>query len=256
MLTTVDARRKLEMVFNEKQAIVLSDVIASSYNELVKTSDFSELKGIVKDIVEVQKRTEIKMGELAEAQKEGQKEITRLDKTMQELAEAQKRTEIELQKTQIAVQKTEIEVQKTQIEVQKLTRGLKETNQNLGGLSRSMGYSLENEVYRMLPSLLKNSYDIELKERLIRTEIGGKEINILGRARRNGKDVLVVGEVKIRLDDRRKRDIFVELEEKVQAVKSKYKEEPIRMLITHYATKGFMNKANKEGVIVIQSFEW
>ncbi|MDI6752462.1 MAG: hypothetical protein QME07_06415 [bacterium] len=214
MPTIIDIRKRLEMVFNEKQAIVLSDVITSSYNELVKTSDFSELKEIVK-----------------------------------ELAEAQKRTEIEVQKTQIAVQKTEIEIQK-------LTKGLKETNQNFGGLSRSMGYALENEVYRALPTLLKNSYGIELKERLIRTEIGGKEINILGRAKRNGSDVLVVGEVKIRLDNKRKKDVFNELEEKVQAVKVKYKEEPIRVLITHYATKGFMDKAKNEGVIVIQSFEW
>ncbi len=111
----------------------------------MKTSDFNELKGIVKDIaVEVKGLTEV-----------------------------QKRTEIELQKTQV--------------EVQKLTKGLKETNQNLGGLARSMGYGLENEVYRMLPTLLKNSYGIELKERLIKTEIGGQEINILGRAARNKK---------------------------------------------------------------------
>ncbi|MBU1487010.1 hypothetical protein KKH56_03025 [bacterium] len=214
MPITLDVRKRLEVVFSEAQARVLSDVIAISYDELVKTSDFNELKGIVKDIA-----VEVKG-----------------------LAEAQKRTEIEVQKTQIGVQK--------------LVGGLRETNQNLGGLSRSMGYALENEVYRMLPTLLKNNYDIELKEKLIRTEIDGKEINILGRAKRNGKDVLVVGEVKIRLDDRRKKDIFNELEEKVQAVKVKYKEEPIRMLITHYATKGFMNKAKDEGVIVIQSFEW
>jgi hypothetical protein len=35
---------------------------------------------------------------------------------------------------------------------------------------------------------------------------------------------LVVGEIKVRLDDRRKKDIFIELEEKVQAVQAKYKE--------------------------------
>ena len=245
MPTTVDIRKRLEMVFSEKQAIVLSEVIASSYDELVKTSDFNELKGIVKDIAEVQKRTEIEIKGLAEAQKRTEIEL--------------QKTQIEVQKTQIAVQKTEIAVQKTEIEIQKLTRGLKETNQNFGGLSRSMGYAFENEAYRMLPKILKETYGIEMEERLIRAEIDGKEINILGKAKMNGKNVVVIGEAKLRLDDRRNKednDIFDELEEKVHAVQKNYKEEPIKVLITHYATKGFMKKAKDKGVIVIQSFEW
>ena len=252
MPTTVEIRKRLEVVFNEKQAIVLSDVITSSYNELVKTSDFNELKGIVKEIAGEVRGIAGEVKELAEAQK-------RTEIKVEELAEAQKRTEIAVQKTEIAVQKTEIAVQKTEIEVQKLAKGLKETNQNLGGLSRSVGYAFENEVYRMLPGLLKNSYGIEMEERLIRTEINGTEINILGKAKMNGKDVVVIGEAKLRLDEKRKKDVFdvfSELEEKVEAVKENYKEEPIRMLITHYATKGFIKRAKDEGVIVIQSFEW
>ena len=45
--------------------------------------------------------------------------------------------------------------------------------------------------------------------------------------------------------------------EKVKAVKKEYKKEEItRILITHYATKGFLKKAKEKGVIVVQSFEW
>ncbi len=259
MVSTVEIRKRLEDVFEVRQAIVLADVIATSYNELVKTSDFNELKGIVKEIAweikdltqaqkrteikveelgEAQKRTEIKVEELGEAQKESQKEISRLDKTMQKLAEAQK---------------------ETQIEIQSLTRGLKETRGEVGGLSRSVSYAFENEAYRMLPKILKETYGIEMKEKFIRTEIAGKEINILGRAKMNGKNVVVIGEAKLRLEDRRKKedqDVFNELEEKVQAVKKNYKEEPIRVLITHYATKSFMKKAKDKEILVIQSFEW
>lgn len=111
----------------------------------------------------------------------------------------------------------------------------------------------------MTPELLKSHYDIKLKERLIRADIGGKEINIFGRAKRNGEDVLIVGEVKLSFDDRRKKkdDIFEELEEKVKAVKAEYAEENIiKLLITNYATKGFIKKAKGKGVIVIQTFEW
>ena len=71
---------------------------------------------------------------------------------------------------------------------------------------------------------------------------------------------MVVGESKLRLDERREKrgeDIFGELEEKVKALKDEYGEVEIaRVLITHYATKGFLKKAGQKGVIVVQSFEW
>jgi len=122
-------------------------------------------------------------------------------------------------------------------------------------------YAFENEAYRMLPGLLKKTYGIEIKRKLIRAEIGGKEINIFGMARKNGQDAIVVGEVKLRLEDRRKKtgkaDVFAELEDKVEAVRREYgKEEIVRILVTHYATKGFMKKAQDRSVLVVQSFEW
>ena len=95
---------------------------------------------------------------------------------------------------------------------------MKETRSELGGLSRSVSYGFENEVYRMLPDILKKNYGIEIKDRLVRVEVGGKEIDILGMGQRNGQDVVIVGEVKLRLDERRKKrvkgDVFAELDEK------------------------------------------
>lgn len=113
----------------------------------------------------------------------------------------------------------------------------------------------------MLPKLLKENYEIELKDRLIRFEVRGREINIFGRAKMKGKDVLIVGEAKLRLDDRRKKegkeDVFEELQEKVEKVKEEYKgEEIVKILITHYATKGFMRQAEEKNIIVAQSFQW
>lgn len=69
----------------------------------------------------------------------------------------------------------------------------------------------------------------------------------------------MVGESKLRLDERREKaeDVFEELEEKVKAVKDEYGDILIvRVLITHYATKGFLKRAEEKGVIVVQSFEW
>jgi hypothetical protein len=57
----------------------------------VKSTDFAELKGVVRDLAEAQKRTEGRLEELAEAQK-------RTEGRLEELAEAQKRTEGQLEK--------------------------------------------------------------------------------------------------------------------------------------------------------------
>jgi hypothetical protein len=188
----------------------------------VTKEDFSELKGIVKELAAAQKRTELRVEELATAQKE--------------LAEAQKRTEIALEQ---------------------LAKEQKKTQTDLGGLSKSGAYALENEAFRYLPKLLAEKHGINVKERFVRAHVGGKEINVFCQARRNGSDVYIVGEAKLRLDDARtKQEVLEELEEKVEAVISEYGEVKIvRMLITNFATKGFLNQAKERGVIVVQSFE-
>jgi hypothetical protein len=253
MLTQIEMKEKLAGVFDEAQATVLAEVVNDAYNELVKARDFNELKTIVKD--------------LADAQKEHSQRITRLEDIVADLADAQKRTELKLADLADAQKRTELKLadladaqKRTEQELRVLTKGLNETRGELGGLSRSFGYAFENEAYRMLPRVLRENYGIDMQERLLRTEIGGKEINVFGQVTKDGKGGILVGEVKLRLDERRKRgekDVFDELEEKVEAVKGEYEtEEIIRVLVTHFATKGAVRKARDRGVIVVQSFEW
>ena len=180
-------------------------------------------------------------------------DFNELKSIVKDLAEAQKRTEARVGELAEAQKRTELEIAK-------LTKGLNETRGELGGLSKSMSYAFENEAFRMVPGILKEKYNIEITAKLIREEIRQKEINIFGKARKNGREVFVVGESKLRLDERREKrgeDIFGELEGKVRAVKDEYGEaEIVRVFITHYATKGFLKKAGEKGVIVVQSFEW
>jgi hypothetical protein len=231
----------------------------------VTKEDFSELKSIVRDIgikvgelTEAQKRTEIKVEELAEAQK-------RTEVKVEELAEAQKRTEVKVEELAEAQKRTEVKVEelaeaqkRTEEEVCKLAVGLNRTREDLGGLSRSFSYAFENEAYRMLPVVLKEKYAIKVRDKVIRADIGGKEINFFGKAEKDGREIYIVGEARVRLDDTKKReDVFNELEEKVEAVKEEYGEVEIaKLLVTHFATKGFLKKAEEKGVIVIQSFQW
>lgn len=189
----------------------------------VTKEDFSELKSIVRELAEAQKRTESRVEELAVAQKE--------------LAEAQKRTEGE---------------------IEKLTNSLKETWSQLGGLSRSFSYAFENEAYRNIPKLLNERFGYEVKEKIVRAEIGGKEINFFCKAIKDGREIYIVGESKVRLDDSIwRREVFLELEEKIDVLRKVYGDIIIQpILVTHFATEGFLKEADEKGIIVIQSYEW
>ena len=233
--------------FSELKAIV-SD-IAISLRELAEAQKHTELRveeisKTQNELAEAQKRTEVRMGELAEAQK-------RTEVRMGELAEAQKRTEVRMEELAEAQKRTEEEVRKLAI-------GLNDTRVHLGGLSRSFGYAFENEAYRNLPKLLYDRYGYEVKERVVRAEVGGKEINFFGKAIKNGKEIYIVGESKVRLDEGQWRsEVFEYLQEKINAIREVYGDVPILpILVTHFATQGFIKEATQKGIIVIQSYEW
>lgn len=218
MSSSTEIKKKFETVFDKEQATVLTEVIMDSYRELVKTSDFNELKEIVRDIgikvgaltdaqkkteikveelAEAQKRTEIKVEELAEAQKESQREISRLDKSLQELAEAQKRTEIS---------------------INKLVGRVEAIEERLEGISNSVGYSLEDKAFKALPPILEKE-GVKVTGRIIRRyyRIGDKDnqINIFARAVKNGQEILILGEAKVR-PSKKEIDRFLKITESVK----------------------------------------
>ena len=219
--------RRFNGVFSPQQAVVLAEAIHDSYADLVKTSDFNELKEIVRGLAQAQARTDASMKELAQAQ-------TRTEARMDKLVEAQTRTEVE---------------------IRNLAR-------ELGGLSRSVSYSLENEAYRLLPAYLQSQHGIVLEERLVRTEINGEEVNIFALGQRNGTPIVLVGETKLQFDQRRSNRDALEvaldqLERKVEAVKQRHPERGVvRLLVTHYARPVVLEEAQKRDVIIAQSFEW
>jgi len=82
----------------------LLDLVEEMDNS-VKKEDFNELKAIVAELAEAQKRTEerldtlsLRMEELAEAQKKTEERLNALTLRVEELAEAQKKTEESLNK--------------------------------------------------------------------------------------------------------------------------------------------------------------
>ncbi len=232
MINTLQIYNELKQTMEAEAAEKIASIIGLVYEELRQTVtkvEFNELKEVVRDLAQAQQ-------DLAQAQQ-------RTEQRMEELAEAQ---------------------QQTEKEIRILAKGLTETRSTVGGMARSMAYALENEAYRMIPALLKEKYGLELAERMVRTTIEGEEINLFGRGKRNGQEVLLVGETKSRLDERRlkkkkkqQKDIFEQLNDKLQAVETAYPDvELVPLVVTHYARPGILKQLQDKGIIVIQSFEW
>ncbi len=238
----------------------------------VTKEDFSELKAIVKDLAVAQKRTEIKVEELAEAQKRTEARVEELTVAQKELVEAQKRTEARVEELAVAQKdlaeaqrQTSLEVRalveaqkQTSLEVKNNALGLKDNRRQLGGLAQSVAYAFENEAYRFLPKLLEERYGLQIDKKMIRAEINDEEINLFCRAQRNGREVFIVGESKLRLEDKQtQEEAFEQLERKIVAVKTEYGDvEIVPMFVTHFSKKSFLEQAEARGIIIVQSFEW
>ncbi len=239
-LLAVDLIKALEELEPPVRKIFIKilEKLEKSIGDTVKREDFLELKNIVSD--------------LTKAQKETQEEIKKL-------AEAQKKTEEELKKLAEEHKKTEEELRKLVEEHRKTREDLHQLRKDFGGFTRSLSYAFENEAYRNLPKVLKEKYGIEVTERFIRTEIEGEEINFLAKGRVNGKEVVLVGEAKLRFDEG-KRDFdraLKEIEKKEIAVRKVYRDkEVVKLIVTHYAKPRALKMAEEKGIIVVQSFEW
>jgi isoleucyl-tRNA synthetase len=213
--------------------------IEKQQKERVTKEEFNELREIIADLsrsvrglAEAQSRTEARLSELTEAQSRTEARVEELAASQKELAEAQRKTEEE---------------------IRKLIKGFRSVRMEVGGLSRSVAYALENEAYRHLPGFLRERYGLEVKDRIIRAEIQGEEINLFARIKRNGQEGFLVGESVLRLDDRSK---LKQVWKKVEAVKESQGGEVTPIIVTHFATRDMLERAEKAGFIVVQSFEW
>ena len=165
MLVQTEIAQKLQSAFEPQQAEVLLEVISLSYNNLVKVSDFTELKAIVRDLAESQKS-------MGESQKS-------MGESLEALGIAQERTSTQLEEMTTVIKELALAQERTEKQVEKLTSATSDIRSEIGGMSRSMSYALENEAYRALPAFLLDKHGIEVTERLIRAPINNEEITFL-----------------------------------------------------------------------------
>jgi SMC interacting uncharacterized protein involved in chromosome segregation len=282
VINTLRIYEELSQALEPKAAQKLASVLGAICEDLQQTvtkAEFNDLRQVVRELAEAQKRTEVRVEELAEAQK-------RTEARLEELAEAQKRTEARLEQLAEAQQRTEARVEelaaaqlRTEQALAQLThrvdqltvrmdqlvqrvdhldRRLDDTNRQLGGLATTVGYTLENEAYRALPTLLERDHGLVLTEPLRRgwlTDARGRdlEVNILGRATRAGETVWVIGESKSQLSAN---EVDRFLQQRVATL------EPVLgrvfpVLVAHMVTgKDVPEYARQRGVVLYLSYEF
>lgn len=252
-----DLRQRIEAAFTPPQVAALEDWLEAHQRSLVKAGDFNELKEIVRDLAEAQQRTETRVGELVAAQQ-------RTETRMEELATTQATMQQSLIEMQGAIAQLARGLDETRAQTAfkfdemraEMTRGFDELRSQTGASAQTLGYLLENEAYRNLPAWLKEHRGIEVLGRIIRQQVGDEEINLLVEARQGAEEVIIVGEAKGRVH---LSDLGV-LAGKVEAVQEAYPNLGARrivpLLVAHFAPEKVRQRAEKEGVIVVQSFEW
>jgi len=166
-----------------------------------------ELRQAMRDLAQAQARTEQRMQELAQAQ-------ARAEQRMDELAQAQARTEQQMGELTQAQARTEEEVGELRQVMRELAQAQVRTEtalhnlaQQVGALSDTVGFGLEDVARVVLPGYLQRHYQLQLEgplgQELSRKffEVDGQpvEINLYGEGQRNGQRVVLLGEVKSRI---------------------------------------------------------
>ncbi|WNC60340.1 hypothetical protein RHJ80_12860 [Thermosynechococcus sp. QS41] len=196
---TSTLEEKLRTAFSPEQAHLLAEVIREAYDDLVKAKDFNELKAIVADLAQAQKRTEERLEELAAAQK-------RTEERVEELAAAQKRTEERVDQLTVTVaelaqaqKRTEERVDQLAAAQERTERAVKQLARQVGGLSEALGGSLEDLALEVVPEILEYRWGMEIEfcdRDTLPLRNGEYEFDLVIRGQVAGRPILVLGEVK------------------------------------------------------------
>ncbi len=263
----------LKKSLGDEAAAKMARIIQGVYEELsqaVTREDFNELKAVVGELAEAQRRTEerldnlaVRVEELAEAQKRTEARVEELaeaqkrtEERVEELAEAQKKTEQRLDSLTERVEELAEAQKRTETRLEKLIGEHKKTREMLGGLSHTVGYRLEDEAIWALPDLLKKDFGIEVVGRLSRGFIEtapGRymEVNIWGEARKDGRNLVIFGEARSQL---KKRDV-TDFHKKVNHLKNIVNKDIFPILVTYQTSPMVQQTAQEKGIKIYFSYE-
>jgi len=199
--------------------------------------DFDRVWAALQTLAEAQVRTEARVGELAEAQ-------VRTEAQVRELAEAQRQTAQQVADLSRALGA--------------LVQEHADTRRQLGGISTTIGYTLANEAFKALPELLFRDFGLSVSGRLKRdyvTDRTGRsiEVNILGTATKDGRELGIVGEAKSQLSQN---DVNAFIRRKLNRVAGIFPE-IFPVMITHMTTAPYVDAyARAKGIALYYSYDF
>ncbi len=261
---------------NQEELRKIVAELAKGQEELRKTvaqlsQEMIELKNTVAQLSKDQEELKKIVAELIRDQQELKKTVAQLSREMIELKNtvAQLSQEmIELKNTVAKLAKDQEDLRATVAELSKVVESLaesvkklqeehKKTREQLGGLSHTVGYILENKAYKHLPRLMKEE-NIEVIGRLKRgfieySEFSYDEVNIFGKAKVDGSEVFIIGESKTQLN-KKHIDEFLRKLERVQ----EYLNAPvIPVMVTHMVASPHTERyARQKGVRIYFSYDF
>ena len=211
-------------IIEEKLEKIVEKIVKKVKDEIAKEL-FSDIYEVLRDIVGVLKEVSQKIGELTEAQK-------RTEERLNELAEAQKRTEEA---------------------VSNLVSSVKELAKQVGKLSDLIGFSLEDIARVMVPSYLEKHYGVivdKLEPKVLIVEGEELWLNLYGSGRKNGKDVMVVGECKSQMRRGDVRDFAA----RVKKIRKFLGREVVAFMFGFLIHPSADEEAKKENIIVLAPY--
>ena len=244
--------------------------------KMVTKAEFTELREAVKELAEAQKKTEERLNrlaqrvdELAEAQRKTEQRLNELaeaqrktEERLNELAEAQRKTEERLNELAEAQRKTEERLnelaeaqRKTEEVVAKIVGEQRKIKEQLGGLSHTVGYVLEDRAYVKLPALIARDCGIkveDLRRKYVEVSPGKyEEVNIIGHGFKDNKRVWILGECKSQLQKRHIR----EFERKLKRLEGLFPGDKVVVFVTYNTSPSVEECIRKKGYLLYYSYE-
>jgi len=191
----------------------------------VTRKEFDKLTSAVKDLAEkINTLAETlnifssRVDMLAEAQARTEEALSKLSGRVDALAEAQRRTEEQLNTLAKRVDMLAEAQARTEGSVQQLSNAVRELAVQVGRLSDTVGFGLEDIARVMVPGWFERHMNIYVED-LIPTfiNIDGEEIqiNLFGIGKRDSEEIVIVGECKSRIYAREVKQ-FLRMLEKVR----------------------------------------
>ncbi len=186
------------------------DQLTERLNQLIESQRLTEER--LNRLAEAQTRTEERLNQLAkrvdqlaEAQRRTEERLNELVKRVDQLAEAQRGTEERLNQLAIRVDQLAEAQLRTEERLNKLVEAIDLLRREVGRLSETIGFGLEDIARVVLPGWLYRHLGVEVDElvrRFIVVDGVEIEVNLYGEGRRDREKVVVIGECKSRIYSR------------------------------------------------------